>query len=340
MESNERSTEDSLCDSLNGCINLTKSNEATKTRQKRPDREFYVPPNAHMSKVKTVTDNPCKKSAKVTKINNAQRKSNQSKVKKTQEEIVDTEKEKNHKDSVKKVVKEEKIEQKENQSMVQLESSNESVKCASSNESEPSWDDIYDDDGDCVKPQLVEQFYDPNEHKNETNLKVKDKVDYLKLEVYEPNEDDSKLSHVLEIYDFPSDLRTQDLVTSLSVFNSRDFDIKWVDDTHALAVFSSQIAAREAMSMPYTNIRLRPLNEAIKESRVKAQKCAEHLLPHRQRPQTSAVLARRLVTGALGLRSTISSEQRAAEKKRLQEAREKRRMAMKLTQAVWEGDVG
>lgn len=221
MESNERSTEDSLCDSLNGCINLTKSNETAKTRTKRPDREFYVPPNAHMSKVNAVADNSCKKSAKVTRMNYAQRKSNQSRVKKTQE-IVDTEKRKNHEESVKKVVKEEKIEQKENQSMVKLESerTNESVTCASSNESEPSWDDIYDDDGDCVKPQLVEKLYDPNEHKNETNLKVKDKgsIDIIELDVYEPSEEDSKLSHVLEIYDFPSDLRTQDLVTSLSVF--------------------------------------------------------------------------------------------------------------------------
>ncbi|XP_053201240.1 uncharacterized protein LOC128386259 [Panonychus citri] len=140
---------------------------------------------------------------------------------------------------------------------------------------------------------------------------------------YPEDSEDSKLSHVLEIYDFPSDIRTQDLVTSLAVFNLRDFDIKWVDDSHALAVFSSQAAAKEAMSMPHHNIRLRPLNEGIKESKVKAQKCADNLLPYKQRPQTSAILARRLITGALGIRSSISSEQRAAEKKRLQEAKVK-----------------
>jgi hypothetical protein len=47
----------------------------------------------------------------------------------------------------------------------------------------------------------------------------------------------------------------------------------------------------------------------------------EFLRPYKQRPETSASLARRLVTGALGLKVTLSPEQRAAEKKKLEEAK-------------------
>lgn len=47
----------------------------------------------------------------------------------------------------------------------------------------------------------------------------------------------------------------------------------------------------------------------------------DSLLPYKQRPQTSAFSAHRLVTGALGIKSNITPEQRAAEKKKLQEAK-------------------
>lgn len=126
---------------------------------------------------------------------------------------------------------------------------------------------------------------------------------------------------------------------SLCFHSSRDFDIRWVDRTHALVVFSSTNAAQEAVNMPYNNVKLRPLSEAIEESKEKAFKCADFLLPYRQRPQTSSLLAHRLVTGALGLKSTTTPEQRAAEKKKLDEAREKRRSALKQAQDIWEGKV-
>ncbi|CAG2164197.1 unnamed protein product [Oppiella nova] len=64
-----------------------------------------------------------------------------------------------------------------------------------------------------------------------------------------------------------------------------------------------------------------PLSQAIKESKLKARKCSEFLQPFKQRPQTSASLARRLVTQSLGLRDRITPEQRAAERKKLNEAK-------------------
>lgn len=47
----------------------------------------------------------------------------------------------------------------------------------------------------------------------------------------------------------------------------------------------------------------------------------DYLLPAKERPQTSAALARKLVIGALGVKSNLTKEQREAERKKLQEAR-------------------
>lgn len=47
----------------------------------------------------------------------------------------------------------------------------------------------------------------------------------------------------------------------------------------------------------------------------------DYLLPAKDRPQTSAALARRLVIGALGVKSKLTKEQREAESRKLQEAR-------------------
>ena len=46
-------------------------------------------------------------------------------------------------------------------------------------------------------------------------------------------------AHVLEVYDFPASFTTRDLSVVFQEFEGRGFDVRWVDDTHALAVFSS-----------------------------------------------------------------------------------------------------
>lgn len=44
---------------------------------------------------------------------------------------------------------------------------------------------------------------------------------------------------VIEIYDFPKTLRTQDMMTIFSAYVQDGFFIRWVDDSHALGVFPS-----------------------------------------------------------------------------------------------------
>lgn len=45
--------------------------------------------------------------------------------------------------------------------------------------------------------------------------------------------------HVLEISNFPVEFQTRDLMMLFSAYRESGFDIKWVDDTHALVVFSN-----------------------------------------------------------------------------------------------------
>jgi len=41
------------------------------------------------------------------------------------------------------------------------------------------------------------------------------------------------------VYGFSSDLKTIDLMNQFAAFRNKYFEIIWVDDTHALAVFES-----------------------------------------------------------------------------------------------------
>ena len=74
------------------------------------------------------------------------------------------------------------------------------------------------------------------------------------------------------------------------------WEIKWVDDTHALGVFSSPEAASEALATPNNpTVKSRPLNMASTASKLKAKSVCELLLPYKARPATSTAPARRLL---------------------------------------------
>ncbi|VDP94657.1 unnamed protein product [Echinostoma caproni] len=59
--------------------------------------------------------------------------------------------------------------------------------------------------------------------------------------------DYSKFLHVIELYDFPKEIETADLQAELVGFEDSGFYLKWVDDTHCLAVFSSPTEAERAL---------------------------------------------------------------------------------------------
>ncbi|XP_066423333.1 R3H and coiled-coil domain-containing protein 1 [Molothrus aeneus] len=138
------------------------------------------------------------------------------------------------------------------------------------------------------------------------NLSVKDisieriTVDYPGYGEAQVSEGD--LGHVTEIYDFPSSLSTEDLLEMFSDFHESGFKIQWVDDTHALGIFSSPSTASQALGRRYPCLKIRPLLHASKQAKVRALQRPKLLHLGKERPQTDTAVARRLLSHALGWR--------------------------------------
>ncbi|NXI41832.1 R3HCL protein, partial [Galbula dea] len=199
---------------------------------------------------------------------------------------------------------------------------------------EESWDALFNDEGDCLDPRLLEELLG-GEKRQESQQSPH--FNYYGAEPTAPDLSDAELPHVIEIYDFPSDFCTEDLMRVFCSYQKKGFDIKWVDDTHALGIFSSPITARDALSTKHLMVKTRPLSQGSRASKAKARAYADYLQPAKERPETSAALARRLVIGALGVRSNQTPAQRDAERKKLQEARERKRLENKQREDAWEG---
>ncbi|XP_009471081.1 PREDICTED: R3H and coiled-coil domain-containing protein 1 [Nipponia nippon] len=108
--------------------------------------------------------------------------------------------------------------------------------------------------------------------------------------------------HVTEIHDFSPSLKTEDLLEVFSDFHESGFKIQWVDDTHALGIFSSPSTASQALGRRYPSLKIRPLIHATKQSKIKALQRPKLLHLAKERPQTDTAVAKRLVTRALGLK--------------------------------------
>ncbi|XP_031246223.1 coiled-coil domain-containing protein R3HCC1L [Mastomys coucha] len=199
---------------------------------------------------------------------------------------------------------------------------------------EESWESMFNDDGDCVDPRLLQEL--SGNMKNRKSIQ-EPRFDYYSHELPDIDLSECEFPHVIEIYDFPQEFRTEDLLRIFCSYQKKGFDIKWVDDTHALGVFSSPITARDALGIKHTMVKIRPLSQATRAAKAKARACAEFLQPAKERPETSAALARRLVISALGVRSKQSKTDREAELRKLQEARERKRLEAKQREDIWEG---
>jgi len=197
---------------------------------------------------------------------------------------------------------------------------------------EDSWDKLYNDTGDLLRPDALEEL---------TLAVGKVQIIQPPPDAYnfiEPDSHDEDLTHVIEVYEFPSTLKTEDLFVALTRAGSPpDFSLKWVDDTHALAIYGSPIAAVDALSTPNGIVKLRPISQATKESRNCARRISSALQPFKPRPATSATLAKRLVSTALGIKNTVSPEQRKMERQMLADAKAKKRMVAQQKEAAWEG---
>ncbi|KAM6234964.1 R3H and coiled-coil domain-containing protein 1 [Porphyrio hochstetteri] len=113
---------------------------------------------------------------------------------------------------------------------------------------------------------------------------------------------DRDFGHVTEIYDFSPSLKTENILEIFSDFHESGFKIQWVDDTHALGIFSSVSTASQALGRRYPSLKIRPLIHATKQSKLKALQRPKLLQLGKERPQTDTVVAKRLVSRALGLK--------------------------------------
>ncbi|NXN30983.1 R3HC1 protein, partial [Nycticryphes semicollaris] len=125
-------------------------------------------------------------------------------------------------------------------------------------------------------------------------------VDYSSYGEAQLSEGD--FGHVTEIYDFSPSLKTENLLEAFADFHESGFKIQWVDDTHALGIFSSSSAASQALGRRYPSLKIRPLIHATKQSKTKAFQRPKLLHLAKERPQTDTAVAKRLVTRALGLK--------------------------------------
>ncbi|CAH1783752.1 unnamed protein product, partial [Owenia fusiformis] len=198
------------------------------------------------------------------------------------------------------------------------------------------WDALFDDSGEALDPSLMEEL---------TIAVGKVKVQKPQFDYYNYTPTDTDLDydmygHLIEIYEFPEEFQTRDLMHIFKDYLEHGFDIKWVDDTHAIGVFSSVIAANTAMRLQHPMLKVRPIFDATPQTKRKAKKSTEFLQPYKERPETSASTARRLVSGALGIGTKMSREKRAEERQKLKEARDKKKQANRAKKDAWDGSIG
>ncbi|KAA8544355.1 hypothetical protein F0562_022377 [Nyssa sinensis] len=142
--------------------------------------------------------------------------------------------------------------------------------------------------------------------------------------------------HVLVLADFPPSTRTTDLEKLLENFKDRGVVIRWVNDTTALAVFRTPSVALEAcngIQCPFT-VHVLDENDILLNSIP-----TRDLEPPRQRPETSARTAKRLIAHGMGIKlpsTTFGSR----ELRKQEEARRNRIVSRQNTRDdAWGDDV-
>ncbi|KXZ47745.1 hypothetical protein GPECTOR_33g627 [Gonium pectorale] len=146
-------------------------------------------------------------------------------------------------------------------------------------------------------------------------------------------------SHVLEVYGLTTATRSSHLEEFVEIFCSQEGRplplIKWIDDHHALIVCPDRAIARCLLQEDQGVFQLRPFAEASAGARAVA---AAELLPPRERPKTTAAVAKRFLSHALGrsdLRDRAAEKDLAQQRKAAREARKEREQKIA---SAWDDD--
>lgn len=226
------------------------------------------------------------------------------------------------------------IEQPNKVSEIQVNTNNNNNKTNKPKKIEDDWFDMYDDLGQCLDNKLVKKTNQLEEKKEEQKV-----IDYTNFEPQTEALDEEEFGHILEIYDFPVEFKNENIISCIKeCIGHVDFDLKWVDDTHCLGVFSSASMVSNVIKQN-TNplVKTRPLSKATADSKRRAQRLVNYLKPYKPRPQTTSFVASRLIGASLGLNSLISKDKQKQEKKKLDSARATKRNDREIKDAVWNG---
>ncbi|KAJ6653717.1 hypothetical protein lerEdw1_008788, partial [Lerista edwardsae] len=166
-----------------------------------------------------------------------------------------------------------------------------------------------EEEEDCGAELLQEYHLLPALFQITNYLTIKDvsieKIQFDCSSYGEAQINEGDFGHVLEIYDFSPLLKTEHLLEAFTEFQESGFKLQWVDDTHALGIFSSFVAASQALEHSYPCLKIRPLIHGTRQSKIKALQRPKLLQLAKERPQTDTAVARRLVTRALGLQRKL-----------------------------------
>ena len=137
--------------------------------------------------------------------------------------------------------------------------------------------------------------------------------------------EESLRAKVVEIYDFDTSLLTRDIQSELSdVFKLDNYDLRWVDDSHAVVFFHDAEDAKTAAGKTYKRIKVRPIAEADEISVQRAEAAGYFdaaKAPRRaKRPATSTLVAKRMMSGALGV-SLVSEGEKMSELNKIRDAK-------------------
>ncbi|XP_077325839.1 R3H and coiled-coil domain-containing protein 1 [Lithobates pipiens] len=119
-------------------------------------------------------------------------------------------------------------------------------------------------------------------------------------EFAETQVDHGRFGHIIEVYGFSSTLSTEDLMEPFQKYRDRGFHLQWVDQSHALGIFSSPEDAYAASCRTHHAMKFRPLSQGSRQSKMLAHDRTVSLQPYKDRPPTDASVAKRMVNRALG----------------------------------------
>lgn len=181
--------------------------------------------------------------------------------------------------------------------------------------------------------------------KSDSHLSPKETKDVHEGKSTEPTVNYDEFKHILELYDFSKVVDGSDLQAELYGFEDSGFYLKWVDDTHCLAVFSSVHEANRALTqISGLMMKARRMPDASLASKWKlARSPGDWAMPYKKRPVTSSLTARRMISSHLGLSKYIMNSDELLkkdqqEKELLREAQSRAQAIRKAQRSIWDDD--